>query len=322
VTQFRTFRNNDPPALAALWNRAVPPRGTVRPLTGHEFDTQVVSKPNFDASGLIVAERDGRVVGFIHAGFGPRAPDGPPLELDPALGTIAMLVLDADAAAAEPVLGTELLAEAQGYLGRRGAKVVYAGGQFPLNPFYWGIYGGSEWAGILTTHTAFLHAVVQAGFEPVSTTVLLEADLTLPEVRDPRAVLIRRQARLEVVEDVLPATWWEALAIGEFRPTRFRLLSKADESELAHATTWDMTRFGRGDARTRLGLFDLEVHPQHRRKGYGRFLVGEILRQGRSEPVDHIDVQTGATNIPALALYESLRFEPVETAVLYRRPGG
>jgi hypothetical protein len=33
-------------------------------------------------------------------------------------------------------------------------------------------------------------------------------------------------------------------------------------------------------------------------------------------------VQTSATNAPALALYESLHFDPVETAILYRRPAG
>ena len=31
MTHFRTFRNGDPPALAALWNRALPARATARP---------------------------------------------------------------------------------------------------------------------------------------------------------------------------------------------------------------------------------------------------------------------------------------------------
>jgi ribosomal protein S18 acetylase RimI-like enzyme len=199
--------------------------------------------------------------------------------------------------------------------------VIYAGGQYPLNPFYWGIYGGSEWAGILTAHASFLRYVVEADYEPVSTTVLLEADLSAAEPRDPRLALIRRQARLEVTDDALPVNWWEALAVGEFRPTRYRLLARADDTELAHATTWDMSWFGRGDGRTRLGLIDLEVDPRHRRKGYGRHLVAEILRQARNDMVALVAVQTNAANAPALALYESLQFDPVETAILYRKPG-
>jgi ribosomal protein S18 acetylase RimI-like enzyme len=319
VTHFRTFRNGDPPALAALWNRAVPARATARPLSGHEFDTHVVSKPHFDAAGLIVAERDGQVVGFVHAGFGPEQSLGRPHFLDQSLGTIGILVVED--VAAEGELARSLIAEAEGYLRRRGAMVIYAGGQYPLNPFYWGIYGGSEWGGILTAHATFLRSVVEAGYEPVSTTVLLEVDLSTPEPRDPRSALIRRQARLEVVEDALPSNWWEALAIGEFQPTRYRLLARGDDSELAHATTWDMSWYGRGDGRTRVGLIDLEVDARHRRKGYGRHLVAEVLRQARNDTVALIDVQTSATNVPALALYESLQFDPVETAILYRKSG-
>jgi hypothetical protein len=37
--------------------------------------------------------------------------------------------------------------------------------------------------------------------------------------------------------------------------------------------------------------------------------------------ISRVDVQTSATNAPALALYESLQFEPVETSILYRLPG-
>jgi ribosomal protein S18 acetylase RimI-like enzyme len=318
VTHFRKFRNGDPPALAALWNRAVPAHATARPLSGHEFDAHVVCRQHFDADGLIIAERDGRIVGFAHAGFGPEEPIGPPHHLGHALGTIAMLVVEADSADTE--LGRGLIAEAERYLRGHGAQVIYAGGQYPLNPFYWGLYGGSEWAGILSAHATFVRTVVEAGFEPVSTTVLLEADLSTPEPRDPRVVLIRRQARLEVTEDAMPGNWWEAMAIGEFRPTRYRLLSKADGGELAHATVWDMNWFGRGDGRSRIGLIDLEVNPAYRRKGFGRHLVAEILRQARNDMVALVEVQTRVTNVPALALYESLCFEPVETTLLYRLP--
>lgn len=318
MTIFRSYQNGDSPALAQLWNQGVPDRAVARPLNAHEFDSHVVSKPNFDAGGLIVAEREGRLVGFVHAGFGPDDPVGRPFHVNIELGTIAMLVTEPGPVDMELEAG--LLRAAEGYLRRRGAQVLYAGGQWPLNPFYWGIYCGSEWSGILSEHTGFVRAVERAGYQPASRTVLLEADLSGPEVREPRTPLIRRLARVEVVEDCMPASWWEALAIGCFRPTRFRLLAKADDSPLAWATTWDMSWFGRLDGRVRLGLIDVEVDPVHRRKGYARHLLGEIFRRARSELAAVIEVQTRSTNLAALALYHSMGFEQVETATLYRLP--
>jgi ribosomal protein S18 acetylase RimI-like enzyme len=279
----------------------------------------VVNRVHFEAAGLIAAERDGRLVGFVHAGFGPDEGIGAPHYLNRALGTIGMLVVAPELDDEELEQG--LLAEAEHYLRTRGAEVIYAGGQFPLNPFYWGLYGGSEWAGIFPDHTAFVRAVTRAGFEPVSETVLMEVDLAGPESRDPRSFLIRRVTRVEAIDDPLPPSWWEALAIGDFRPVVYRLLAKNDDSELARATTWDMSWFGRGDGRSRLGLIEMEVSAPHRRKGFGRHLVGEILRQARADMTAVVALQTGATNLPALELYGSLGFKRAGNTTLYRRPG-
>jgi ribosomal protein S18 acetylase RimI-like enzyme len=318
VTHLRPYRNADSPALAALWNRGVGGAAVAGPLSAHEFDLHVVGGPLFEARGLIVAERDGRPVGFAHAGFGPDSVTDPPLRLSYAMGTVAMLVVEPGQD--DPGLESSLLAEAEAYLRGLGAAVVYAGGQAPLNPFYWGVYGGSEFAGILDSHAPFRLAAERAGYEPVSTSVLLEADLSVPERRDPRAVLLRRQTSLEVVEDVLPDSWWEALAVGEFRPTAYRLLSRLDGTELARATTWDMSWFGRREGRVPVGLSGLEVHPEHRRKGYGRHLLQEVMRSARLASASVLAVQTGATNSAALALYQGAGCEPVQTAQLYRRP--
>ncbi len=64
-----------------------------------------------------------------------------------------MLVVDPDRD--DEALERGLIETAEAYLRERGASVIYAGGQAPVNPFYWGIYGGSECAGILSSHVAF-----------------------------------------------------------------------------------------------------------------------------------------------------------------------
>lgn len=319
MTTFRAFRNGDPPALADLWNRGLPDRGVVRPLTPHEFDALVMGKLPFDRLGLIVAEDEGRAVGFAHAGFGPREPRGPSHRLDTSLGTVAMLVTEPGRD--DPELEMGLFVHAERYLRSRGAEVFYAGGQAPLDPFYAGLYGGSEFAGILDSHPAFARAATRAGYEPAARTTILEADLARPEARDAKSLLLRRQLRLEVAEDARTPGWWGALAVGLFRPTRYDLIDKALNAPVATAWTWDIAGgYGVGDGRSRTGLIDVEVAPGHRRKGYGRHLVGEVLRLVRDQNTDVLTVQTSAENAPALGLYSSLGFEPVDSATLYRLP--
>jgi ribosomal protein S18 acetylase RimI-like enzyme len=319
VIRFRAFRNGDPPALAGLWNRGLPEREVVRPLAAHEFNELILTRLHFEAEGLILAEDDGRLVGFAHAAFGPESATGPSHRIDRTMGTVAMLVVDPDRD--DPALEQALFAEAEAYLRRRGAKVTYAGGQLELSSYYWGVYGGSECSGVLDTHRAFRRASEASGYETVARSILFELDLSTPEVRDPKSLLIRRQTRLEIVEDAMPASWWEASAIGCSQIARFRLLAKADDRELAAASTWDMAAFGRLDGKARTGLIDVEVAVGERRKGYGRFLVGEILRHCRNQWGEFVSVQTRETNRAAVGLYATLGFVPVASSTLYRRPG-
>ncbi len=317
--RFRPFRNSDPPALTRLWNQAVPGATTARPLRVHELDLHACGQPIFDADGLIVAELEGRVVGFVHAGFGPDLPPDParPLEVSSSVGTTAMLIVEPGHD--DGNLAQALLASAEDYLRSRGAQVLYAGSLFPLNPFYWGIYGGSEGSGILSGQGDFHRAVMARGYAPAGTIVLLEADLSQPESRDPRTPLIRRQAQAEFFEDALPPHWWQNLAIGDFPLTDVHLISRTDGTVIARASTWEMRWFGREDGRVRAGLLDVYVPPEHRRKGFARFLIGEILRRARSNLVHCVEVQTSAENQPALALYASLGFAPVDQATFYRK---
>ncbi|WP_165227294.1 GNAT family N-acetyltransferase [Aquisphaera insulae] len=321
MIRYRTFRNGDPPALVRLWNATVPERGAVRPLKVHELDDRAFNPPVFERSGLIVAEEDDRVVGFVHAGFGPGLPidSARPLGLDREMGMIAMLAVE-PGLPAELDVARALVLEGERYLRSRGAMVLYAGGQFPLNPFYWGIYGGSEGSGFLASHPMVPQVLAGMGYEPIGVTACLEYDVGAAARRDPRGVLIRRQAELEIIEDVPAAEWWSELAIGEFHLARVSLRSRADGAILARASTWDMSLFGRGDGRGRLGLLDVFVPEPHRRKGFGRHLVSEILRWAQEIGVQAVEVQTPSTNESALELYQSLGFIPVDQSVVYRLP--
>ncbi len=297
-----------------------PGAGAVRPLRVHELDSQAFGTVHFDRHGLIVAESEGHILGYVHAGFGPDLPveSSAPFSLDPALGTIAMLAVDPEVH--DPDLARGLILAAERYLRSHGALVLYAGGQFPLNPFYWGLYGGAEGSGILSSHDSFHETLRAMGYEPSTTTVFLEFNLANPETRDARAVLIRRQTQLVIEEDCRPAQWLENQSLSNFHLTRFRLLARSGGTELARATTWDMSWFGRGDGRTRTGLIAVEVSSSQRRKGYGRHLVSEVIRWAREHGFILVEVQTSTTNEPAIALYETVGFTPVDASIAYRLP--
>jgi len=321
VTRFRPYRNGDSPGIASLWNRGTPEQGVVRPLSTHEFDTLIISQTTFDRRGLIVAEsEEGAILGFAHAGFGADDPCGKPQRLETSLGTIAMIVLEPGLD--DPEVDRGLILEAERYLRSRGAQVFYAGGQAPMNPFYWGLYGGSEFSGILSAHTGFQRAVTRNGYESAATSIVMEADLAVPEPRDPRWPILRRQTRVEIHDDTMPEGWWQALSIGLFRPTRFMLVDRTDERVMGHATTWDIpSGTGIADGRSRAGLIDVEIDPVFRGKGFGRLLVSEVFRHARQQFAELVSVHTSATNTPALNLYQSLGFKQVETSTLYRLPG-
>lgn len=320
MTQLRSFRNTDIPALADLWNTGLPAFGVVRPLTAHELDALVFARIVFDRHGLIVAEREGILVGFVHAGFGPVDAEGPSHRLDTRLGTIAMLVVAPGVD--DPDLEQDLIRAAEDYLRGRGAQVIYAGGQHPLNPFYWGLYGGSEFGGILGGHAAFHRAVGQAGYQPISRIAILERNLEHPEPPDPRLAIWKTQSRVEFHEDVLPAGWWESLAIGMFRPTRVQVLDRQDGTVLAQATTWEIAgAVDVGDGHSRTAVVSVEVHPSHRRRGLGRFLLAELGHEARRQYADILSVQTPETNTAAMGLYTVSGFARVESSTLYRKPG-
>ena len=91
--RYRTFRNADPPAVVALWNEALTHRGAVELRSHTPLENAVFNKPYFDPLGFIVAEEDGRLVGFAHGGFGPTDDLS---ALDPSKGVVAAIAVRPD----------------------------------------------------------------------------------------------------------------------------------------------------------------------------------------------------------------------------------
>ncbi len=143
MIRYRAFLNSDPPRLAEIWRACAGRGGLAQPVSTAMIELLVLAKQYFDREGVILALDDERPVGFAHAGFGPNETE---TDIATDLG-VTLLVLTVPHPQ-QDAIAEQLLARSEAYLRGRGAKVLYAGGIRPLNPFYWGLYGGSEPPGV------------------------------------------------------------------------------------------------------------------------------------------------------------------------------
>ena len=200
----------------------------------------VFAKLYFDYGGLVLAFDDGRPAGFAHAGFGPQ-PAASWISTD--MGVTCMVLVRPDCTETEVAAG--LLDHCEEYLRRRGARVLYGGGAEPLNPFYVGLYGGSELPGVLDSDTVAREVFAARGYQEVERTSLLRRDLSgFESPVDRRQMQVRRQTMVEVTADAPTRTWWEACTIGGFDLTRFDLVPRDGGPPIASATFRSMEPSG------------------------------------------------------------------------------
>jgi GNAT superfamily N-acetyltransferase len=167
VIQFRTFRNTDPPALVEIWNESFTGRGAARLRAASLLEHCLFAKPYFDPTGYIIADDGGKAVGFAHAGFGPNA-----AETDLAFDVGIICALAVRPSHRRQKIGTKLLKLGEEYLRGHGANQIVAGGMRPLNPFYFGLYGGADSPGFLTSDPGAGPFLEHHGYQGWSTCIV------------------------------------------------------------------------------------------------------------------------------------------------------
>jgi ribosomal protein S18 acetylase RimI-like enzyme len=315
VVQYRSFRNTDPPAIVDIWNESFTGRGAAKLRHASVLERHVLAKPYFDADGLIVAEEGGQVVGFVHAGFGPNQREA---ALARTNGVISILAVRSSFR--RRGIGTELLKQAEAYLVKVGAQSLHAGMLRPLTPFYFGIYGGSDLPGILTSEPDAAPFLERRGYTASDATLVFQRHLDQPiNVADGRFANLRRRFDVRILPRIALGTWWQECVLGLIEPVEFRLEEKVSGKPVARAIAWEMEAFSCTWNQPAVGILEVQVREELRRQGLGKFLLAQLLRYLQDQYFGICEVQSVEQNDVALGLFQSVGFEQVDVGRIYKK---
>ncbi len=266
----------------------------------------MLAKPYFDPAGLIVAteEPSGQIVGFVHVGFGPNETlDG----LDREEGTICMLIVHPQDN--RPAIAAELLRRGEDYLRRAGAGRIYASGLQAIDPFYVGLYCGSELPGLLNSEVVAQRFFRRHDYQDADTVAVYQCDpAAFRPIVDRTQMQIRRNTTVELIEDAPSRNWWEACTLGCFQQIRSELRARDNGELLAAARLWCRDPFGQSLGVHALGLLDIEVVAERRQAGLATYLLGESIRRLHERGFTLIEGHAKRSNRAAIRLIEKLGF--------------
>jgi len=315
VVQYRCFRNTDPPSLVEIWNESFVGRGAARLRHASLLERHVFAKPYFDPAGLIIAEEAGQSIGFVHAGFGPNQRE---TLVSKATGIILLMAVRE--AFRRKGIGAELLGRAEAYLKERGAQTICAGPMRPLNPFYFGIYGGSDSPGLLASDQGAAPFFEMHGYRAVETTLVYQRHLEQPiNVPDGRFAGLRKRFDVRILPRIAVGTWWQECVMGLIEPVEFRLEEKTTGKMVARATAWEMEAFSCSWNQPAVGILDVQVRDDLRRQGLGKFLLAQLLRYLQDQYFGLVEVQASDHNQVAAKLFHSVGFAQVDVGRMFKK---
>ena len=235
------------------------------------------------------------------------------------MGTTYLLMLHSDHR--DAAVADELLLRSEAYLQDRGAKVIYGGGIRPLNAFYLGLYGGSELPGIFATDIVFLDACPpqrlsrnRSGARACSASLRSSA---WPSAGSNGACVAPRSATRATPLRQDPGG--KPAPPVRSNDSNSRCKTPPMVQPLSSVGFWDIEPLSTGWGAATAGMFDLHVSPEARRQGLATFLLGEAFNRLRDRGIVLVEAQTMRGNTPALAMYQKLGFQTVDSGYVFRK---
>jgi len=314
VIEYRSFLNSDPPELVRIWHASQLGRGAADGLTPDALDALIFAQPYFDAQGLIVACDNQQIVGFAHAGFSVNSTQ---TDLDKSRGVICLVCVHPKSRRKK--IGTNLIKRAEKYLEHHGAKEIDAGPADGIDPFYFGLYGGSRPSGFLQSDEAAAPFFKSLGYEVHQKHFVYQRPTHLPgKSISFRMVGIRRKMQLSVSEEPEGYSWWWSTRYGRLDTLRFLMEPKAGGEPVAGLTMVGLDLYVTKWQERCVGITDVYVNEQSRRKGYAQALIHDVCRRLKEQEVTTVEAHAPETNDAANKLLTSAGFIPIDTGIVYR----
>lgn len=316
VIEFRRFRNSDPPHVRRLWQTCGLGRGAAQDFDSDAIETVVFAQPYFDPAGLILACAGDDVVGYVHAGF---AATDQGSRIGTHDGVIAAVMVRPEYR--RRGIGRELVQRGESYLRERGATSIRAGQAEPFDPFYVGMYGGSQPAGFLESDPDAAPFFSALGYQPEVRRLIYQRSLEVKgEPVGLRLMTVRKATKLAVPPASKPSWWWQTRT-GRLDTVTLALVPKAGGgAPVAQVTVVALDYYLPCWQQRSIGLVDLHVPEEHRRKGYAQALLVEVCRRVKAELITLVEAHVDETNVAGVRTLTSAGFMQVDAGVVYRAP--
>jgi ribosomal protein S18 acetylase RimI-like enzyme len=318
VISYRKFLNSDPPGLVDVWNDTANGRGSYPLRSVSLFDRWILSKPYFEADGLIVAEEindEGKksIVGFTLAGFGPNEEQ---TGLNHDLGVTCNILVKHSYR--KSGVGRELLKRSEAYLISKGAKTLHVGSMNPNNPFLFGLHGGANSPGILKSDGDAEPFLTKEQYTPGEAVTIFQRKLDSQlNIVDNRFNFLKRRYDVQLIRAAQASSWWAECVWGVLEPVEFRIFDKLTGMPCARAIVWELEGFNWRWNYPAAGILDVQVRPDLRKQGMAKMLLFQILRFLQDQFFGIAELQVRSADPAAVGLCTSLGFEAVDEGFVY-----
>ena len=315
MISYRPFLNGDIPSIVAIWKNHGPDPALAKEISADLFDRLVLSKLYFDRQGLIMALEEKKIVGFVHAGFGPNADES---QIDTARGVVSLLLIHANHT--DPHIADGLLAQAERYLSARGATTIAAIGLGDLCPFYLGLYGSCDLPGVFESDKNRTDFFERHDYRPNDQILCYKKEVAGFRPTPSRSTMrLRRSLHIEFASDPTARSWWDACTQGCLPQLSATVRSIGAQEMFAKALFWDMqTLTGPGSERS-MGLSRLEMSDPAAPPGTGEYLLQECFHYLQQQGIERVLGQCGKEDLSRAMLLKSAGMEYYDTGTLWSK---